>query len=198
MAGANNPGEVRWAIFLGAGMGMALGQQMGGAVAGPRQAGLSPAAAPPPLPTATQYHVEQNGQAGGPYTAAQLPQYIAGGAVTRQTALWAANMAGWTAAGQVPELSLPFLAVPPLLGCLWPDRARVLSRRLFRGLSDDHFHAAAAAVRRPAAAAVRRPPPPPFGAPPPFQSGGPVAVATGGPPRPPYGRTASATTDWCR
>ncbi|HMS76385.1 SPFH domain-containing protein [Gordonia sp. (in: high G+C Gram-positive bacteria)] len=115
VAGANNPGGSSVGDFLGAGMGMALGQQMGGAVAGPRQAGPAPAAAPPPLPTATQYHVEQNGQAGGPYTAAQLQQYIAGGAVTRQTLVWAANMAGWTAAGQVPELATLFPAVPPPL-----------------------------------------------------------------------------------
>ncbi|HQV16696.1 MAG TPA: SPFH domain-containing protein, partial [Gordonia sp. (in: high G+C Gram-positive bacteria)] len=39
VAGANNPGGSSVGDFLGAGMGMALGQQMGGAVAGPRQAG---------------------------------------------------------------------------------------------------------------------------------------------------------------
>jgi len=29
--------------------------------------------------------------------------------------VWAANMAGWTAAGQVPELATLFPAVPPPL-----------------------------------------------------------------------------------
>ena len=117
VAGAANPGGSSVGDFLGAGMGMALGQQMGmgGAVAGPAQPAPAPAAAPPPLPTATQYHVEQNGQAGGPYTAAQLQQSIAAGSVTRQTLVWSANMAGWTAAGQVPELAALFPAVPPPL-----------------------------------------------------------------------------------
>ena len=117
VAGASNPGGSSVGDFLGAGMGMALGQQMGmgGAVAGSPQAAPAPAAAPPPLPTATQYHVEQNGQAGGPYTAAQLQQYIAAGSVTKQTLVWSANMAGWTAAGAVAELAPLFPAVPPPL-----------------------------------------------------------------------------------
>ncbi|GAB05125.1 DUF4339 domain-containing protein [Gordonia amarae] len=117
VAGASNPGGSSVGDFLGAGMGMALGQQMGmgGAVAGAPQAAPAPAAAPPPLPTATQYHVEQNGQAGGPFTAAQLQQFIAAGSVTRQTLVWSANMAGWTAAGSVAELAALFPAVPPPL-----------------------------------------------------------------------------------
>ena len=132
VAGANNPGGSSVGDFLGAGMGMALGQQMGGAVAGPRQAGPAPAAAPPPLPTATQYHVEQNRQAGGPYTAAQLQQYIAGGAVTRQTLVGRRTWPGGRRPDRFPSsprCSRRFRR-RCLLGCLRPDRARSF-RRLF-------------------------------------------------------------------
>ncbi|MFT4126478.1 MAG: SPFH domain-containing protein [Gordonia sp. (in: high G+C Gram-positive bacteria)] len=115
VAGAANPGGSSVGDFLGAGMGMAMGQQMGGIVAGPPAAQPAPApAAPPPLPTPTTYHVDHNGQAGGPYTAAQLQQLAAGGGLTPTTLVWSAGMAGWTPAGQVPALAPLFATPPPL------------------------------------------------------------------------------------
>ncbi|MDL9936682.1 SPFH domain-containing protein [Gordonia sp. ABSL1-1] len=120
VAGAANPGGSSVGDFLGAGMGMAFGQQMGGMVAGapqsaqPQQQAPAPAAAPPPLPGAVTYHVDQNGQAGGPFTVAQLQSFVAAGTLTPATLVWSAGMAEWSAAGQVPALTGLFSSPPPL------------------------------------------------------------------------------------
>lgn len=120
VAGAGNPGGSSVGDFLGAGMGMAMGQQMGGMVAGqPQQAQQAQQpnpqqAAPPPMPGAAQYHVDQGGQAAGPFPIAQLQSMVSAGTLTPQTVVWKQGMAGWTPAGQVQELSGLFSAPPPL------------------------------------------------------------------------------------
>ncbi|MGV9672595.1 MULTISPECIES: SPFH domain-containing protein [unclassified Gordonia (in: high G+C Gram-positive bacteria)] len=112
VTGAQNGGGV--SDFLGAGMGLALGQQVGDAIAGApaAQPGVAPSA-PPPLPTAS-FHVEQNGQAVGPYTVAQIQASVAAGAVTAATLVWSPELTQWTAAGRVPALAPLFAAPPPL------------------------------------------------------------------------------------
>lgn len=106
--------------MMGAGLGMALGQQMGNMMAAGAQQHqpMAPQAGPPPLPAAQQFHVEINGQAAGPYTPDQLRPFVAGGQLTPATLVWANGMAGWAAAQTVPALAGLFAPAgpPPLPG----------------------------------------------------------------------------------
>ncbi|MDO5684437.1 MAG: SPFH domain-containing protein [Propionibacteriaceae bacterium] len=126
---ANNPGgSGMMGDMLGAQMGMMMGQQMGQAMHGhgqqPGQAPQggfpgyppagTPAPPPPPLPSAVTYHVDQGGQAAGPFTVQQLQQGVGSGHLTASTLVWAQGMAGWTPAGQVPGLAMLFAEPPPL------------------------------------------------------------------------------------
>jgi hypothetical protein len=129
VAAARNEGGGAGSM-MGAGLGMALGQQMGNMMAagmqqqpmspqaGPQQQPMSPQAGPPPLPAAQQFHVELNGQAAGPYTPDQLRPFAAGGQLTPATLVWTNGMAGWAAAQTVPALAALFTPAgpPPLPG----------------------------------------------------------------------------------
>ncbi|WP_432559472.1 SPFH domain-containing protein [Granulicoccus sp. GXG6511] len=127
-AAAGNPGgSGMMGDMLGAQMGMMLGQQMNqqmqpgygqgqqGGFPGYPQGG-TPAAPPPPLPTAVTYHVDQGGQATGPFNVQQLQQALSAGQLTASTLVWSQGMAGWTPAGQVPALAGLFAEPPPLPG----------------------------------------------------------------------------------
>ncbi|GAB3134513.1 SPFH domain-containing protein [Tsukamurella serpentis] len=88
--------------FLGAGMGMAMGQQFAQNFQAP--GGQSAGQAPPPLPNAQVFHIEQNGQAAGPFPVERLRAM----SLTRETLVWSPALPGWTAAGQVPALGVLF------------------------------------------------------------------------------------------
>ncbi len=109
---AANPAGGIAGAGLGVGMGMAMAGPMMGAVSGGPSA-PAPAAAPPPLPAS--WHVAENGRAVGPISVAEVGQAIADGRVTRETLVWSAGMAEWSAAGGVPELAALFAAAPPPL-----------------------------------------------------------------------------------
>jgi hypothetical protein len=114
VAAANPAGGLAGA-GVGLGMGMAMaGPMMPGAGGGP--ATPSPLA-PPPLPPAVAWHFAENGQSVGPFNPAQLAQAVAVGRVRSETLVWTAGMAGWTAAGPLPELAHLFQAqaTPPPL-----------------------------------------------------------------------------------
>ncbi|HYQ63946.1 SPFH domain-containing protein [Actinophytocola sp.] len=129
VAAAHNEGGGAGSM-MGAGLGMALGQQMGNMMAAgtqqyqqaPHQQAqyqqAAPPAGPPPLPGAQQFHVEINGAAAGPYTPDQLRPFVAGGQLTPATLVWANGMAGWAAAQAVPALAALFAPAgpPPLPG----------------------------------------------------------------------------------
>lgn len=118
---SSNPGGA------GAGMGAAMGAAMGMGMAaggpwgqGQQQAPAqnTAAAGPPPLPgqqQETQWHVAIDGQAKGPFGQPQLQQMAADGSLTRKSLVWAQGRDGWTAAGEIPELSRLFSDVPPPL-----------------------------------------------------------------------------------
>ncbi|MEU7904964.1 SPFH domain-containing protein [Actinoplanes sp. NPDC049118] len=106
-AAAGNPGEAGSAIGLG--LGMAAGQ-----LAVQSMNVASAPAGPPPLPTAGWF-VGVDGQRHGPFDLAVLAGQVRSGTLTRDTVVWRNGMAGWVAAGQVPELSSAFAAVPPPL-----------------------------------------------------------------------------------
>jgi membrane protease subunit (stomatin/prohibitin family) len=110
---ANNQGGAGGAF--GFGLGMAAGQRAAQAMNTPSAAPPTvPAAGPPPLPAA-EWFVGVNGQQQGPFDLSALAAQASAGTLTRETLVWKNGMAGWTAAGQVPELSGAFAAVPPPL-----------------------------------------------------------------------------------
>lgn len=109
---ANNPGGAAGA-GVGFGAGIALGNQMGAALAG-GQGG----SAPPPLPAGAAgavYHVAINGQPAGPFDTAAIAQQIRHGVVTRSSLVWKPGSADWVAAETLSELQPLFATVPPPL-----------------------------------------------------------------------------------
>jgi membrane protease subunit (stomatin/prohibitin family) len=111
-ASAGNPGGGNPALDLA--MGMALGNRV---AANLNQTQPEPpaAAAPPPLPNAAAWYVGVGGKQEGPLDFAALQVRVASGIVSRETLVWKNGMAGWVAAGQVPELVSLFATVPPPL-----------------------------------------------------------------------------------
>lgn len=68
---------------------------------------------PPPPPPTQQYYVYANNQQSGPFDIAQLKQQVAAGTLNKQTYVWKDGMAGWAAAGTVPELACIFMTGTP-------------------------------------------------------------------------------------
>jgi membrane protease subunit (stomatin/prohibitin family) len=112
---AQNGGGAADAMSLGAGM--AMGNQMAANMAAQQQAYQQQPqqAAPPPLPTAPAWYLGLNGQQAGPFDIPALQQKVATGELTRETLAWKQGQAAWTPAGQIPELSGLFGAMPPPL-----------------------------------------------------------------------------------
>lgn len=98
---------------MGLGMGFAMANQMVHGFGQP--AGAATAGGPPPLPMPTQlqWYYAANGQSMGPMTQGQLEAVIQAGQVQHSTMVWHAGMAGWQAAGQVPQLVAAFGPPPP-------------------------------------------------------------------------------------
>jgi membrane protease subunit (stomatin/prohibitin family) len=109
----------------GTGMGMGLGAGMGAGVGmGQMMAGMfgtqqpqqqQAAGGPPPLPQVAGFYVALGGQQAGPFDINTLQQHVQSGQLTKDTLVWKDGMANWVAAGQVPELSNLFGAMPPPL-----------------------------------------------------------------------------------
>lgn len=96
---------------MGMGMGMAMGSQMMGAMSQPQQQQQQQMAPPPPPVLA--FHIAVGGQQQGPFDMNILKNMAAQGQLNKDTLVWKAGMAGWTAAGQVPEMASVFASVPP-------------------------------------------------------------------------------------
>jgi len=103
----------------GAGMGLGAGFAMGGMMAnqigGAMGAANASAGAPPPLPTATAFHVAVGGAQTGPFEMIALQSQATGGQLKRDSLVWKAGMAQWAKAGDVAELSGLFANMPPPL-----------------------------------------------------------------------------------
>jgi len=113
---ANNPGAAGGA--MGMGMGMMVGGQMGnqmGNQTAQASASQPPTAVPPPIPQAAQFFTAVNGQQTGPFGLDLLGAQASGGQLTRETLVWQAGMAQWTAAGDVARLASIFAQTPPPL-----------------------------------------------------------------------------------
>lgn len=109
LAAAQNEGGGAGSM-VGAGIGLALGQQMAGALAQP-----GAAAGPPPPPSAALFHIDAGGgQTGGPFGIAQLQAALATGTFSAATLVWTNGMAAWAPAGSVPALAALFAGPPPL------------------------------------------------------------------------------------
>ena len=110
-AAANNPGGEASA-GIGMGIGFAMANQMGKAMAGQLE---TPAAAPPPLHSQVkQYYLGKDGKQTGPYDLKAVTKSIASGEVSRETLLWSAGMEKWEPAEHFAEFSRFFLSPPPL------------------------------------------------------------------------------------
>jgi membrane protease subunit (stomatin/prohibitin family) len=95
-------------------MGMMVGGQLAGGVAGALNQQQQPAAAaPPPVPAQAQFFAVLNGQQSGPFSIDQLKAQISAGTITRETMVWKEGMSGWAAADTQPEIASLFGAVPP-------------------------------------------------------------------------------------
>lgn len=117
---ANPGGGGGGSDMMGMGMGLAMAQNMaqnmqgmGGAGGHASPGGPPGGAAPPPPPPAAAFHVYANGQQLGPLDMSGLAAHVQQGVLTRETLVWKAGMAGWTAAGQVPELASLFGGATP-------------------------------------------------------------------------------------
>ncbi|MCH2249450.1 MAG: SPFH domain-containing protein [Cognatishimia sp.] len=107
-----------------AGMGAALGMQMGAMATGATNSGpwgaagqtTAPAAAapaPPPPPVEHVWHIAENGQTSGPFSKARLGRMAEEGGLTRETYVWTAGQDGWKKAEDVAELAQLFTIMPP-------------------------------------------------------------------------------------
>jgi membrane protease subunit (stomatin/prohibitin family) len=113
VAAAGNPGGSAMGDFMQAGLGLAMAGQMAGQLQGAMAPG---GAAPPPLPGQAMFHVDMDGQPGGPFTVQQIQAGIANGRVGPGTLVWAQGMAAWAPAGTVPALQALFATPPPMPG----------------------------------------------------------------------------------
>ncbi|WP_299150680.1 SPFH domain-containing protein [uncultured Tateyamaria sp.] len=96
-----------------AGIGAAMGLQMGQMAAGPWGGQRGGAAAPPPPPVEHVWHVAENGATKGPFSKAQLGRMAASGDLTRDSYVWTAGQDGWLKAEDVVELAQLFTVMPP-------------------------------------------------------------------------------------
>jgi hypothetical protein len=118
---AKNPGGGAGAT-MGLGAGFAIGNQMAsqmsqamGGMNAAQPAQPPQVQGPPPLPQAISFFAVVDGKQSGPFDTAALQSHVGTGQITRQTLVWKQGMSAWTPAGQVPELSGLFAAVPPPL-----------------------------------------------------------------------------------
>jgi membrane protease subunit (stomatin/prohibitin family) len=100
---------------MGAAIGMGMGAGMAAGMAGPWGAAPQPHAqqAAPPPPPERVWHIAENGQTKGPFSRAALGRMATSGELTRETLVWTAGAAGWTAAGEIAELAQLFTVMPP-------------------------------------------------------------------------------------
>ena len=105
---ANNPGGIAGAA-VGLGAGVAMANQMAGALQNP------PPVTPPPLPGGAGFFMAVNNTQAGPFDMATLAAKAREGVFTRSTLVWKQGLANWVVAESVPELQPVLANVPPPL-----------------------------------------------------------------------------------
>ncbi len=94
---------------VGMGVGFAMANKMADAMTGPDGSN----SAPPPLPKAKSYHIEENGEAVGPIDADDLRERIGRGDVQPETLVWSEGMPDWKPAGSIEGLVGAFKTTSP-------------------------------------------------------------------------------------
>ena len=102
---AANPGGMG-SIGVGLGAGMAMGNQMGAAMA-------SSSSKPPPIPAGSSYYMAVAGKQAGPFDMSTLSAKVASGDLKPDTLVWKDGMSGWSPAQTVEELKAIFPPQPP-------------------------------------------------------------------------------------
>lgn len=115
---ASASGDNAMGAGLGLGMGMGMAQSVASAMGGMNQQGQeAPRAAapppPPPPPSETVWHLAENGETKGPFTAGQLGQMITQAAFSRESLVWSPGQDGWQKASDIAELAALFSVSPP-------------------------------------------------------------------------------------
>ena len=106
------------------GMGIAMAQKMADSLNQPAAASttqtsqpqarnVAPAAAPPPLPQQTKWHISIDQQAAGPYDKTEIKQLISQNKVTEASLVWTEGMDNWQAAKTVAALAALFQSSTP-------------------------------------------------------------------------------------
>ncbi len=115
--GATQPGGNMLGAGMGAGIGMAMANQIGhmGQAQGwavpptaPQQAQL-----PPPPPVEKVWHIAKDGETTGPFSRAAMGRMAQDGALDRDSLVWTAGLEGWKTADEVDELAQLFTILPP-------------------------------------------------------------------------------------
>ncbi len=113
-AAANNPGGDASA-GVGMGIGFAMANQMGRAMAGQLDPASNVSPSRPPLNNGdVQYFVGRDGKQSGPHDRKYITEHITDGAITRDMLLWHAGMEKWEQAGQSAEFEHLFKTPPPM------------------------------------------------------------------------------------
>jgi membrane protease subunit (stomatin/prohibitin family) len=111
--GLAQPGSAMGAT-LGAAMGAGMAAVVGPWGAAPPPISTAAPPAPPPLPSAAQWHIGLDGQSKGPFAQSEVQTMIAQGQITAATLVWRQGMPDWAAAAQT-ELAAALPAAPPPL-----------------------------------------------------------------------------------
>ncbi len=109
---AENPGGTA-SGGIGMGMGFAIANQMGQAMAGGGD--KASAQTPPPLPNTPVFHVALDGKQAGPFDTDKLKELATAGNLNSGTLVWKPGMANWAKAADVPEVAALLSTQPPPL-----------------------------------------------------------------------------------
>ncbi|MCW3122950.1 MAG: putative virion core protein (lumpy skin disease virus)-like protein [Flavipsychrobacter sp.] len=105
-------GGIGAGLGAGIGVGNMMASTIGQATAPMQQAA---GAMPPPLSVPAQYFTGVDGKQAGPFDSTQIQQMIQSGVIKRDSLMWKAGMAAWSAASGISELTPYFDAAPPPL-----------------------------------------------------------------------------------
>lgn len=98
-------------VMTGMALGSAMGKQMSGMMS---QMGTPGSVPPPPQPASeVTFFVSAGGQQSGPFTVAQIGQFVQTGQINGQTFVWCQGMANWAAAATVAGLAMLFAPPTP-------------------------------------------------------------------------------------
>jgi hypothetical protein len=92
---------------MGAGLGMAMAQQMANPWA------HCAAAPPPPPPVEHVWQIAEGGKTTGPFPKAKMGRMAAEGDLTRASLVWTQGQDRWRTADEVDELAQLFTIMPP-------------------------------------------------------------------------------------